>query len=121
MKLTDLTIAVNPVKLRYFDKDSQSKILLDEFSSTLIGKVVTDEAKNYLKIDIDYPLNTPLTIAIYNLESTGLLKKYNLVINESQSQESIFVKPFTDHGIHYFVVKVTDQITKQTKNHLFHR
>ncbi len=102
-------------------RQNGSKILLDEFSSTLIAKVVTDEAKNYLKIDIDYPVNTQLSIAIYNLESTGLLKKYDLVINESQSQESIFVKPYTDHGIHYFVVKVTDQFTKQTKNYLFHR
>lgn len=102
-------------------RQNESKILLDQFSSNLRAKVASDKAENYLKFDINYPLNTQLTVAIYNLESAELLKTYDLVIKETLSQESIFVKPFKDHGIHYFVVKVTDQITKQTKNYLFYR
>jgi hypothetical protein len=102
-------------------RQNESKILLDEFSSKLREKVVPDEARSYLKIDTNYPHNTQLTVVVYNFESNELLKTYDLVIKETLSQGSIFIKPFTDRGIHYFEVRVLDRITKQTKNYLFYR
>ena len=73
---------------------------------------------DYLILRLEYALNTPLTVLVFDAATDRLLRKSDFVFGRKGRAWRYYVGDWRDQGIFRFKVKVTDHVRKSTREYV---